>query len=202
MGCDSIEIYLVTYYFIFVLGGLAFDLDTTELVTTNQSQSHVRLPVTMVGHCMLSINQTHYLLTGGGTGAEKLSTAYLYSEDGGFSKIEDMKTSRYDHGCSVINNSTVLVAGGSDTTSSTEYLDLTSLTWSPGPELPQEVTQAQILGPEVLGPQIRGHLLIGEEKIFKLFEVDLAKTRRWEEVKEIEYAFSAQAFVVNKNVFC
>ena len=76
-----------------------------------------------------------------------------------------MKTRRMDHGCSVINDSTVIVAGGQtydhSNLSSTEYLDLTSLTWSPGPELPGGVWPAQILGPEVLGHEIGGHLLIG-----------------------------------------
>ena len=60
-------------------------LDSTELVTNNQSRPHVRLPQSVMGHCLININQTHYLLAGGlaGTGYDsksKLSTAYLYSE--------------------------------------------------------------------------------------------------------------------------
>ena len=85
-----------------------------------------------MGHCLTYVNRTHLLLTGGHTGIISFSTtttaaAYLYSEEDGFTRIEDMKTARRFHGCSAINDSTVIVAGG-DSKTSTEYLDLTSLT--------------------------------------------------------------------------
>merc|ERR1712098_29687 len=155
---------VVTPLGLWVTGGMDGDkkLDTTELVTNNQSRSHVRLPEGVCCHCLISINQTHYLLTGGYTGpGSYLTSAYLYSEDGGFSKIEDMKTTRFHHGCSVINKSTVIVAGGFYTSSS-ELLDMTTMTWSSGPELPDDVAPARMVG----------NILIGThgKKIFKLEE--------------------------------
>ena len=66
---------------------------------------------------MTRVNQSHILITGGGTTPKwnrRSSSSYLYSEETGFTKIEDMKTPRIWHGCSVINDSTVIVAGGQE----------------------------------------------------------------------------------------
>merc|ERR1719193_1234348 len=200
---------------LWVIGGYDGDqyLDTTEIWNNNQSRPHVRLPMAIYSHCLLSLNKTHSLLTGGTAGFFDSSAAFIYSEGNGFTRIEDMKTPRDDHGCSVINDSTVIVAGGyvrsvyssSVEERSTEYLDLVSLTWSDGPELPKDVyhvLEARILGPEELGPDIGGHLLIGDNKIYKL-EEGLAQTRGWTEVTETKYDMDfRQAFVVNQNMFC
>ena len=145
------------------------------------------------------INSTHSLLTGGGTESGSLSTAYLYSENGGFNKIEDMKTPRQDHVCSVINNTTMLVTGGAgyygSKRRSSESLDLTTLTWSPGPELPERVYPEQMVG----------NILIGRRKIFKLVEEVLPQRKqwRWTYITEMKHTRDyAWAFVVNQNVFC
>jgi len=197
---------VVTPLGLWVTGGEGdwYGRDTTEIWSNNQSLPSVRLPEGMWGHCLTNINNTHALLTGGVTSsgsAPASSSAFLYSEKDGFTRIQDMKTARYYHGCSLINDSTVMVAAG-DYKSSTEYLDLTSLTWTLGPDLPERVFRAQILGPEVLGPGI-GHLLIGEDKIFKMEEEGPAQTRQWAKVKQMkDVRFYAQAFVVNQNVFC
>merc|ERR1719233_1028649 len=165
---------VVTPLGLWVTGGSDGDqyLDTTEIWNNNQSRPHVKLPMEMASHCIATLNNTHVLLAGGITGSKYSSAAFIYSEENGFTRIEDMKTPRYSQGCSVINDSTVIVAGASrryGELGSTEYLDLTSLTWSDGPELPVEaVSDVQILGPEVLGPEIGGHLLIGGNKIYKL----------------------------------
>jgi len=181
-------------------------LDTTEIWANNQSQPHVRLPEGVSRHCLTPLNNTHVLLTGGETDPYSLSSgAFIYNEEEGFTRIEDMSIGRKDHGCSVIDDSTVLVAGG-DTgkgrSSSSEYLDLTSLTWSPGPELPQDWGMAQMFGPEELGPEIGGHLLIGGFNIFKLEEGGSAQKRHWTHIKETENDPYQWAFVVNQNMFC
>jgi len=189
------------------------NLDTTELVTNNQSRPHVRLPRSVAAHCLVSINQTHYLLIGGEVGFSASRSAYLYSEDGGFSKIEDLKTTRYNHRCSVINNNTVIVAGDyvsddseyyddydydndydAGTSSDSELLNLTTMTWSTGPELPEDVFLARMVG----------NILIGKKKIYKLEEImEQRKQWRWIEMLEITNSrMFAQAFVVDQNLFC
>jgi len=200
---------LVTPLGLWVTGGFAGDqdLDTTEVWNNNQSQPHVRLPEGLSGHCLTSVNKTHILLTGGFSMSKNknFAAAYIFSEEDGFTRIQDMKTPRRDHGCSVINDSTVVVAGGilAYEGPSTEYLDLNSLKWMDGPELPEHVFPAKILGPEELGSEIGGHLLIGEKKIFKLEEEGLTQTRQWTMVGEMKYSMAwAQAFVVNQNMIC
>jgi len=199
---------VVTPLGLWVTGGSDEDQyhETTEIWSNNRSMPHVRLPKGMSGsgHCMVSLNKTHILLTGGRKGYHPSSASFIYNEEEGFTRIEDMKTRRKDHGCSIINDSTVLVAGGSGDDgplSSSEYLDLTSLTWSPGPELPQTEWSVQMLGPEELGPEIGGHLLIVGYDIFKLEEEGLAQTRHWIHKKNSNHDYE-WAFVVNQNMFC
>jgi len=198
---------VVTPLGLWVTGGYDYTyLDTTEIWSNNQSRPHVRLPEGVSGHCLTPLNTTHVLLTGGETDPYSLSSgAFIYNEEEGFTRIEDMSIGRKYHGCSVIDDSTVLVAGG-DTgkgrSSSSEYLDLTSLTWSPGPELPQDWGMAQMFGPEELGPEIGGHLLIGGFNIFKLEEGGSAQKRHWTHIKETENDPYQWAFVVNQNMFC
>jgi len=214
---------VVTPLGLWVTGGADGDqiLDTTEIWSNNQSRPHVKLPERLSNHCLTSLNETHVLLTGGETESGISSAAFIYNEEEGFTRIEDMKTRRSDHGCSVINDSTVIVAGGQtydhSFLSSTEYLDLISLTWSTGPELPEDapraVWPAQILGPEILGPEIGGHLLIEEFNIFKMEQEGLTQTRHWThsidhssltgQSKELNGPrLWAGTFVVDQNMFC
>ena len=196
---------------IFFSGGYDGDqvLDTSEIWSNNQSQPHVKLPQTMWDHCVVSLNNTHALLTGGRTESGESAAAFIYSEGSGFTRITDMKRTRNNHGCSVINDNTVIVAGGrtekgyngyNRATSSTEYLNLNSLTWVDGPELPETVWPAIMLGPEELGPEIGGHLLMGEG-VYKLEEKGLTQTRQWTKVLDWGIRWG-QASVVNQNMFC
>jgi len=201
---------LVTPLGLWVTGGFDGDqdLDTTEVWSNNQSQPHVRLPEGLMDHCLTSINNTHLLLTGGFSISKNKhsAAAFIFSEQDGFTRITDMKRPRRAHGCSVINDSTVVVAGGEldyDEGPSTEYLDLNSFKWMEGPELPEPVFPAKMLGPEELGSDIGGHLLIGEKKIFKLEEEGLTQTRQWTMVGEMKNSMAwAKAFVVNQNMIC
>ena len=111
----------------------------------------------MSSHCMTWVNQSHILITGGSNyeedeedNSEDSAGSYLYSEETGFTRIEDMKRPRSNHGCSVINESLVFVAGGIRN-KYTEYLDLATLTWFDGPELPGYVGPATMTGDILVG---------------------------------------------------
>ena len=179
-------------------GGKSFYLRpayaTTELWSNNQWQEHVRLPVRMNNHCMTWVNQSHILLTGGYTEEGDYSAAsYLYSEETGFTRIEDMKTPRTKHGCSVINDSLVFVAGGfSKWEKRTEYLDLATLTWFAGPELPGFVSSARMTGDILVG---------GKKKIFKLETWGQSSVGQWQWVEVGELKDSRndfQTFVISE----
>merc|ERR1719431_16717 len=145
---------------------------STELWSNNQWQEHVRLPVEMSRHCMTWVNQTHILLTGGSGSDEDWdyhsAGAFLYSEETGFTRIEDMNRPRSNHGCSVVNESVVFLAGGESIprrNKFTEYLDLATLTWFDGPALPGYVGTASMSGNILVG---------GSKKIFKLEKLGLS----------------------------
>ena len=57
--------------------------------------------------------------------------------------------SRYHHTCAKVGSNRVLVIGGWDLVSSatTEFLDLDTLTWSPGPDVPNsfQLSEAQTI---------------------------------------------------------
>ena len=109
-----------------------------------------------------------------------------------------MKTSRTSHGCSLINESLVFVAGGNKGSNfnrnSTEYLDLATLTWFDGPELPGDVGDASMTGDILVG---------GEEKIFKLEKLGLSVEQwQWVEVGKLKDSRrNFQAFVISQK-FC
>jgi len=167
------------------------NLDTTELWTNNQWQAHVRLPEPMEGHCMTRVNQSHILLTGGYP--DTRTSSYLYSEETGFTKIEDMKTRRSGHGCSVIDDNVVFVAGGTGGRDLiTEYLDLTTLTWSNGPELPS------FPGWDT---KMIGSLLLGDNKIFKLVEQQTSSEKQWQWVEVGELKNKKDWLNNNRNLF-
>jgi len=168
-------------------------IDTTELWINNQWQEHVRLPEPMEGHCMTRVNQSHILITGGGTTGYRSSSSYLYSEETGFTKIEDMKTRRSGHGCSVIDDNVVFVAGGTGGRDLiTEYLDLTTLTWSNGPELPS------FPGWDT---KMIGSLLLGDNKIFKLVEQQTSSEKQWQWVEVGELKNKKDWLNNNRNLF-
>merc|ERR1712179_249180 len=151
-------------------------IDSTEVWSNNQWKEHVRLPEPMIGHCMTLVNQSHILITGGYTGKGAVTSSYLYSEETGFTKIEDMKTPRIWHGCSVIKDK-VFVDGGGEGGRKTEYLDLTTFTWFTGPELPSSVSGRS---------KMMGSLLIVDNKIFKLVEQGTVRQWEWVTVGELK----------------
>jgi len=175
-------------------------LASTEVWSNNQWQEHVRLPEPLWGHCMTWVNKSHILLTGGQTGNwDESVSSYLYHEETGFTKIEDMKTPRSNHGCSIINENLVFVTGGylnNRALKETEYLNLTTLTWSAGPEIPDV---AGIGSAEMIGS-----LAMGEDTIFKLEDLSIASMKQWQwvEVGKRNYSSASSGSYVISEKFC
>ena len=78
-------------------------LATTELWSNNKWEEHVRLPVPLYGHCMTMINQSHILITGGGTesnnevGKKKIFLTFILNI------LENMWLTRTNRICKTVN---------------------------------------------------------------------------------------------------
>ena len=142
----------------------------------------------MYGHCLVKLNTTHALLTGGySSSSGHLSSSYLYSEHSGFVKQADMTHARISHGCALHSDGLVFVTGGYDGSlvKTTEYFSLSSLTWLPGPDLPVSTYGGKMLAVDGKTFFIGGNK---NKKIFQLeslAELSTAAWWKWVEVGEL-----------------
>ena len=143
----------------------------------------------MYGHCLVKLNTTHALLTGGySSSGGYLSSSYLYSEHSGFVKQADMTHARRYHGCALHSDGLVFVTGGygsSGGMKTTEYFSLSTLTWLPGPDLPVSKYAGKMLAVDGKTFFIGG---ARNKKIFQLeslAELSTTAWRRWVEVGEL-----------------
>jgi hypothetical protein len=175
-------------------------LDTTELWQNQAWQDHIKLPETLYGHCMVSINKTHVLLSGGYNGKTGQRTTYLYSEYRGFVKQENMLSARRYHGCYLVEDDLVVVAGGAGASKKSEFFNLSTMSWAAGPDLPTDAG-----GPELLTVSGRTLLLGAGKKILELEplkSLSTVKWWRWTELGEMKHARQYfGAFPISKQ-FC
>ena len=121
---------------------------TSEFVTLADGNLYnyegPRLPVNVLGHCMLALNETTFMLTGGGNSYEfETNTTLLMQEY--WIEGPRLEIPRRVHACGILNapNGTryAVVSGGASVLSqqSVEFLDLDrmELGWFPGPYLPK-----------------------------------------------------------------
>jgi len=105
------------------------------LNTTQQPE----LPDYTVGHCLVRLNSSHVLLTGGTlaweSGAPETTASYLYSQDSGFVRVNDMPTPRALHGCGVHQGEVVVAGGWGGGSQTSDIFSLETLTWQTGPRL-------------------------------------------------------------------
>lgn len=111
-------------------------------------------------HCGVSLLGGNRVFVSGGTVTQDStgtlgarSTAEVYDEASGkWAAVKPMSTARNNHGCVLLPDGRVLVAGGTgDPTpalSSVEIYDPTSDTWTAGPSLPMAVAGARMVGLE------------------------------------------------------
>ena len=114
--------------------------NSTELITLNadDSVSGPELPVELDSACAVKFNDSHIYLTGGyysidGSWADKVWIYNMF--DSSWTKGPSMSGARSVHGCTVFDQSLIVVAGGwnYDTAlSSVEILDPNMNQWVPG----------------------------------------------------------------------
>jgi hypothetical protein len=137
-------------------------LNSAESLTGEGWESNIpSLPVTIIRHCMVTVNSTTVVVIGGGQNGLDYSgkTFYFTFGDESWTEGPELKNERNGHSCGKIRKNkdsqemSIIVAGG---LSSVEILDEGSNEWQTGPELP-----FPIYGSRMVEDQNGGVVLIG-----------------------------------------
>jgi hypothetical protein len=133
------------------------NLNSAEILTEEGWESTMpALPVTIVDHCMVTVNYTTVMVIGGWQN-DKYSGKTFYFTFGEESWTEGprLKQARFWHSCGKIRRNkasqelSIIAAGGSDGSSaylsSVEILDIGSNEWQTGPKLPFGIYWSQMV---------------------------------------------------------
>jgi hypothetical protein len=142
--------------------------NSSEMLTEEGWESNIpSLPVTIYGHCMVTVNSTTVMAIGGRqNGFFSGKTFYYTFGEESWTEGPQLKNKRRDHSCGTIRRNkesqemSIIVAGGIDggisRLSSVEILDEGSNEWQTGPKLP-----FGIFGFQMVEDQNGGVVLIG-----------------------------------------
>ena len=171
-------------------------LASTELFKDGEWSAGTDLPVAVQGHCMVQLNNTHVLYSGGWEEGGNVSrSSYIYSKDQGWRSVGNMGTGRAWHGCSVVGDDVWVVGGntGHGDTDTTEILSLASNTWSPGPSIPIQGWGGRLAVVQGLLLYVGGWL---DRGIYKLHN------RNWIRLLETDTERSQFSIVLFENFGC
>jgi hypothetical protein len=139
-------------------GSNGTDLNSAEMLTEEGWESNIpSLPVTILGHCMITVNSTTVMAIGGMQNDQDYSGKTFFFTFGEESWTEgpELKIKRRSHSCGKIRRNkdsqemSIIVAGGyaggSSRLSSVEILDEGSNEWQTGPELPFGISYSQMI---------------------------------------------------------
>jgi hypothetical protein len=146
-------------------------LNSAEILTEEGWESNIpSLPVTIYGHCLVTVNSTTVMAIGGWqNGQTSGKTFYFTFGEKSWTEGPELKHKRDSHSCGkIIRNKesqemSIIVAGGSydgNLLSSVEILDEGSNEWQTGPELPFGIRYSQMVE-----DQNGGVVLIGGESL-------------------------------------
>jgi hypothetical protein len=136
--------------------GSGFNLNRAEILTEEGWESNVpSLPVTIYGHCMVTVNSTTVMAIGGiQNGFYSGKTFYFTLGEESWTEGPELKNKRSYHSCGKIRRNkesqvmSIIVAGcwnGYSRLSSVEILDEGSKDWQTGPELPFGIINSQMV---------------------------------------------------------
>ncbi len=159
------------------------NLNSAEILTEEGWESTMpALPVTIVDHCMVTVNSTTIIVIGGWQN-DKYSgkTFYFTFGEESWTDGPKLKNARFWHSCGKIrrNNAsqklTIIVAGGSDRSSSylssVEILDDGSNEWQTGPELPFGICWSQMVEAQNGGVVLIGGFSNSDSYLDTLFQL-------------------------------
>jgi N-acetylneuraminic acid mutarotase len=132
-------------------------LNSAEMLTEEGWESNIpSLPVTISGHCMVTVNSTTVMVIGGIQNSQYSGkTFYFTFGEESWTDGPELKNKRVYHSCGKIRRDkesqemSIIVAGGCDGffsyLSSVEILDEGSNEWQTGPELPFGIRLSQMV---------------------------------------------------------
>jgi hypothetical protein len=137
------------------LDGSAY-LKKAEMLTEEGWESNIpSLPVTILGHCMITVNSTTVMVIGGRQNNQYSGTTFFFTfGEESWTEGPELKKKRAYHSCGKIRTKkesqemSIIVAGGSGGSSflsSVEILDEGSNEWQTGPELPFAISESQMI---------------------------------------------------------
>ncbi len=131
------------------------DLNSAEMLTKEGWESNIpALPVTIYGHCMVTVNSTTVMVIGGQQNDQRSGkTFYFTFGEESWTEGPELKNKRASHSCGKMRRNkesqemSIIVAGGSNGSllSSVEILDEGSNEWQTGPELPFGISSSQMV---------------------------------------------------------
>jgi hypothetical protein len=131
------------------------NLKSAEMLTEEGWESNIpSLPVTINGHCMITVNSTTVMVIGGIQNRQTSGmTFYFTFGEESWTEGPELKNLRDSHSCGKIRRNkesqemSIIVAGGYDDSylSSVEILDEGSDEWVTGPELPFGIDESQMV---------------------------------------------------------
>jgi hypothetical protein len=131
-------------------------LNSAEILTEDGWESNIQsLPVTIYGHCMVTVNSTTVMAIGGYQNGYSAKTFYFTVGEESWTEGPELKNKRGYHSCGKIRRNkesqemSIIVAGGDDGgssyLSSVEILHEGSNEWQTGPELPFGIDECQMV---------------------------------------------------------
>ena len=170
-----------------IIGGKRSDgepLYSTEILKNGLFEPNLQWPEALSGHCVQSLNSSHTFVSGGESENGKLLGAvYFLNVDTSFwySLEEKMMYKRRGHVCGIakdVENGYIVIAGGENILK-TEILDMRTMRFRQGPDLPFEMDWAAsvqldisfaIVGGEHLGYCSKPGMCIASNT---LYEIDI-----------------------------
>ena len=168
-----------------IIGGKGSDgkpLFSTDFLNNDLFEPNLQWPEAISGQCVESLNSSHTFVSGGeGNGGELLGAVYFLNVDTSFwlSLEEKMHHYRRGHVCGITKNGDkeyIIMAGGQDTLI-TELLDIMTMKFIQGPDLPFKMDWAAslqfdssfvIVGGEHIGYCSKAGMCISSNALFEV----------------------------------
>jgi hypothetical protein len=184
-------------------------VNSAEILTEEGWESNIpSLPVTVYGHCMVTVNSTTVMVIGGWRNGYSGKTFYFTFGEESWTEGPELKNKRIYLSCGKIRRNkesqemSIIVAGGEDG-SSVEILDEGSNEWQTGPELPFDIIRSQMVEDQNGGVVLIGGYSLSVGNLDTLYQLphggqDAVWTKMEQKMKTKRWQHSA--FLVPDNI--